>query len=97
MKKLSTVCGSLFIASLLFIGCTTNSMENDAKKLAKLYCENQHLLQEIVSGDEAAMEKSEKLVKESKALSEELMEKYKTEEETLKFREMVRKESEKCE
>lgn len=97
MKKLSIVFSSLMTASILFVGCGNNSMEKDAKRLARMYCENQHLLQEIVNGNESALERSENLVKESKALSEELMEKYKTEEENRKFTEMVMKEAEKCE
>lgn len=97
MKKLSILLTGVMLASLLSISCTDNSMEKDAKRLASLYCENQHLLQDIVNGDESALERSENLVNESKALSEELMAKYETEEENQKFVEMVMKEAEKCE
>lgn len=95
MKKTKRIIGGLLIG-LLLLSCAENSMQADAKKLAKLYCENQHLLERVVSGDESAIQESAKLVDKSKGLTEELMKKYSSKEEGKKFRAMVREEAEKC-
>lgn len=81
MKKSFKLIGSLIICSVMMMSCAGDSMQADAKKLAKLYCENQHLLEKIVSGDESAIQESARLVEKSKSLSEELMDKYQTDEE----------------
>lgn len=95
MKTTNRIVGGLLIG-LLLLSCAENSMQADAKKVAKLYCENQHLLERVVAGDESAIQESAKLVEKSKGLTEELMAKYNSKEEGRKFRAMVRDEAEKC-
>lgn len=95
VKKLARVFGTLLIASFVLVSCG-NSMDSDAKKLAKLYCENQEILERVMAGDESAMEDAAKFAEEAEALSEEMMNKYTTEKENIEFTKAVMKETENC-
>lgn len=89
---------SLFVGSLLMIRCGGDTMNRDAKRLAKLHCNNQHLISKMMEGDESAIQESSKIVQEAESLSEEMMEKYgASPEKSRKFTELVMKEVEKCE
>lgn len=95
MKRLATVLVMTLSMSFVFVGCG-NSMESDAKKLAKLYCKNQEILERVMSGDESAMEEAAKFAEEAETLSEEMLEKYTTEKESMEFTKAVMKETQNC-
>ena len=97
MKNLFKIFGTFFIALLLLSNCTNDSVERDAKKLAKLACEFVKLEQQYLDGDESILEKLEALDKEGESLSEMLMNKYEDDQEAQdRFNEVFEDEMKKC-
>ena len=91
--------GAMIFVSMILAGCSGNSIERDAKKLAKLQCEAQELIAISLMEDDnkAAEKKGLKLMDEIETLSEKLEGKYTSEEEIEKFTVALLEEMEKCE
>lgn len=89
VKILSSI---LFVIGLSFlvVACG-NSMDSDTKRVAKLICEAQELMQ---NPDDMA--KASKLSQEAQQLQSKLNEKYKSQEEKSAFAAAVARETEKC-
>lgn len=89
MKKIITICGAFFIASLTLVSCGGNSIESDAKKTADLACKAQKLATEgavkAASGDMSALTESTELATEAASLAIEMQDKYKDASDYLKF------------
>ncbi|MFO8021828.1 MAG: hypothetical protein R6U65_05115 [Perlabentimonas sp.] len=97
MKNLFKIFGAIFIAIFLLSSCTTDSVESDAKKLAKLACEFVKLEQQYLEGDESILEKLEVLDEEGESLSEILMKKYEEDQEAQdRFNEVFEEEMKRC-
>jgi|SRR5690625_3879419 len=96
MKKVMKFFGALLFASLILSSCGGNSVDSDAKKLAKLQCKAQETMMKATSGDMSMMEENEKLIEEITILSEELEGKYTSEADLKRFTEVLLKEMEKC-
>jgi hypothetical protein len=81
MKKLMTIFGAMFIASVILTSCGGNSIESDAKKYAELMCKAQKLATEgaakAAAGDMSAITESTKLASEAASLANEMQGKYK--------------------
>ena len=89
MKKLMTIFGAMFIASVILTSCGGNSIESDAKKYAELMCKAQKLATEgatkAAAGDMSAMTESTKLMTEATTLATEMQGKYKDASDYQKF------------
>lgn len=85
------------VATILLSSCG-NSVNSDAKKLAKLQCEAQEITQKMMTGDLDASDSSkmEELTKEIEEVAEKLDKEYTTEKEQEELQRIVMKEMEKC-
>ena len=81
MKKLMTIFGAMFIASVILTSCAGNSIESDAKKSAELMCKAQKLASEgaakAVASDMSAITESAKLASGAASFAWEMQGKYK--------------------
>ncbi|MFP4555512.1 MAG: hypothetical protein ACLFNU_01465 [Bacteroidales bacterium] len=97
MKNLANIFGAIIIAIFLFSGCSSDSVESDAKKLAKLACEFVKLEQQYLDGDESILDKLEALDEEGENLSEVFMHKYEDDQEAQdRFNKIFEEEMMKC-
>ncbi len=99
MKKLMTIFGAMFIASVILTSCGGGSIQSDAKKVAELECKAQKLMQKATSYDTydmSVMEESTKLASEAANLSKEMEGKYTSDSDKKKFAEALLKEMGNC-
>ena len=100
MKKIISNLGVLIIGSVLLCSCGGNSIESDAKKLAKLSCKSQNLSKKMVGAEGANMantlKESQKLMLEFANLSKEMDGKYSSESDEKEFGMALLKEMQKC-
>tara|TARA_Y100001954_G_C15800033_1_gene599573 strand:- start:1810 stop:2133 length:324 start_codon:yes stop_codon:yes gene_type:complete len=106
MKKLMTILGVFFFASIILTSC--GGPEADAKKAAECFCDGLKLAAEIAEAADDAdkledlKKDSEKLEKKCEKIGEDLEEKYgdmmspKDDEDSKKFWETMEAEMEKC-
>lgn len=93
MKKLRLFL-SLPLITILLFSCT--SIESDAKKVAKLQCEAEKIMQKVLSGDLSVIEESKELASEAEALKKEIEEKYTSDSDKDKFADALLKEMGNC-
>jgi len=96
MKKVMTIFGAIIFASVILISCSGGSFESDAKKVAKLQCKAEKLLQKATAGDMSVLEKSTQLASEAEALLKEMERKYTSDSDIEKLREAYLKELDNC-
>ncbi|HOZ14268.1 MAG TPA: hypothetical protein PK784_05730 [Tenuifilaceae bacterium] len=96
MKKVMTVFATMMFVSFIMLGCSNNSIEQDAKKVAELYCKAQKLALKATQGDISVMEEAAKLTEEADALSKEMEGKYTSDSDAEKFAVTLEKEMGKC-
>lgn len=99
MKKLTTILGAFFFASIILTSC--GGPESDAKKAAECTCEMMKLMGKAMEDptNEDLEKDAEKLEKKCEKIVEEMDGKYedKDSEDTKKFEEALEKEMDKCE
>lgn len=92
MRKFRFV--GVLLAAVLFVGCSGNSMEKDARKLASIMCRSVEMLQDGADPDGVEFQK---LTNELHAFEEEMEKKYGDDEEkVIEFFEIFDKELENC-
>lgn len=96
MKKVMTILVAMMFVSLIISGCSNNSIEQDAKKVAELQCKAQKLMQKATEGDISVLDEATKLTEEAAALSEEIEGKYTSDSDLEKFTAAFAKEMSKC-
>jgi CRISPR/Cas system CMR subunit Cmr4 (Cas7 group RAMP superfamily) len=96
MKTLALRARVFLLAFVLVTyGCSNNSIEKDAKKVADLQCRAQKLIKNATE-DISVLEESQKIIQEAYALEKELKDKYKSDTEKEKFARALAKELENC-
>lgn len=84
------------MSSLFLVGCGSDSIESDAKRLAEIQCKAQKLVEQAASGDMSVLEESTQLAAESEALTNELESKYTSDADQEKFARALLKEIGNC-
>ena len=90
------ILGATLFFSILLSSCGNNSIESDAKKMAKLQCEAQQLMEKAAGGDISIMTESAKLTSNAAALSKEIEGKYTSDSDKKNFAEALLKEMGNC-
>ena len=60
MKNVIAIIGTIIFVSVMLTSCS-DSIENDAKKLAELQCKAQKIMQKATTGDLAVIAEGKKL------------------------------------
>jgi hypothetical protein len=96
MRKVTTIFGAIFFASIILTSCGGGSYESDAKKVAELQCKAQKLMQKATFGDMSLMEESTRLASKAETLAKEMEGKYTSDSDKRKFAEALLKEMGNC-
>lgn len=91
-----SIFAALLIATAMLSSYGGNSVESDAKKMAEIQCKALKLGMKAASGDKDVLEESAKLQAETAALTKEMDEKYKSEDDKKKLAEAILKELGNC-
>ncbi|MDI9336988.1 MAG: hypothetical protein QM539_01035 [Alphaproteobacteria bacterium] len=98
MKKTSLFFNAICMIAFLITSCNNgnNNIEMDAKKVAELQCQAKTLSQKAASGDVSVLQEAVRVETEAADLYLEMLKKYPSNSEKLKFDDIILKEMNLC-
>ncbi len=97
MKKIFTFFGVVLFTSFSLTSCKGGGIESDSEMMAEYMCKFDELSKKKKAGDESVEDEMRKLATEMDSIGKEIMKKYSSDVDRLKFEEAFKKEVLKCE